>query len=112
MPEKSVDLVLEGGGAKGLGLVGVVQRMQERGWRVQHIAGTSVGAIVAALAAAGYEGEDWNDFVDEFDFERLMKSLRTPIDAFRGVGSVAWRGWAIDGAYLRRFLEAALAAKD
>lgn len=112
MPEKSVDLVLEGGGAKGLGLVGVVQRMQERGWRVQHIAGTSVGAIVAALAAAGYEGEDWNDFVDEFDFERLMKGLRTPIDAFRGVGSVAWRGWANDGAYLRRFLEAALAAKD
>ncbi len=108
---KEADLVLEGGSLKALAHVGVVQEMQERGWKLHHIAGASGGAIVAALAAAGYEGDDWDDFVDRFEFERLMKGFRSPMDVIRSVGSWAWRGWANDGTYLRGFLEAALSAK-
>ncbi|MFL5861001.1 MAG: patatin-like phospholipase family protein [Solirubrobacteraceae bacterium] len=49
-----VDLVLEGGGVKGIALVGALAVLDERGYRFQNLAGTSAGAITAALVAAGY----------------------------------------------------------
>src|SRR5215208_2534246 len=52
--EGDVDLVFEGGGLKGIGIVGAYSVLEERGYRPQNVAGTSAGAIVAALLAAGY----------------------------------------------------------
>ncbi len=49
---KRVDLVLEGGGVKGIGLPGAVLESHEAGYSFPRIAGTSAGAIVAALIAA------------------------------------------------------------
>lgn len=49
---KFVDLVLEGGGVKGIGLLGAVLTLYDAGYRFQRIAGTSAGAIVAALVTA------------------------------------------------------------
>jgi NTE family protein len=46
------DLVLEGGGVKGIGLVGAVLTLHEAGYVFPRIGGTSAGAIVAALIAA------------------------------------------------------------
>jgi NTE family protein len=46
------DLVLEGGGVKGIGLVGAVCALARQGYRFDRIAGTSAGAIVGALVAA------------------------------------------------------------
>ncbi|WP_428343054.1 patatin-like phospholipase family protein [Mycobacterium sp.] len=46
------DLVLEGGGVKGIGLVGAVLTLHEAGVVFPRIGGTSAGAIVAALIAA------------------------------------------------------------
>src|SRR5215471_3722300 len=50
--EKLADLVLEGGGVKGIGLAGAVLALDEAGYRFQRVAGTSAGAIAAALIAA------------------------------------------------------------
>ncbi len=47
------DVVLEGGGAKGVALAGAVAGLHDAGYRIQRVAGTSVGALVAALLAAG-----------------------------------------------------------
>lgn len=47
------DLVLEGGGAKGVALAGAAAELHDAGYRFHRIAGTSVGAIVGALLAAG-----------------------------------------------------------
>lgn len=47
------DLVLEGGGVKGIALVGALSALAERGWEFRRIAGSSAGAVVGALAAAG-----------------------------------------------------------
>src|SRR5215218_658991 len=47
------DLVLAGGGVKGIAHVGVLSVLHERGYRFERAAGTSAGAIVAALVAAG-----------------------------------------------------------
>ncbi len=46
------DLVLEGGGVKGIGLAGAVLTLSDSGYVFPRVAGTSAGAIVAALVAA------------------------------------------------------------
>lgn len=75
--QKSVDLVLEGGGVKGIGLLGAVLVLAEAGYRFQRIAGTSAGAIVAALVAAyQQDGRDLRELVDvmrDLDYERFAE---------------------------------------
>lgn len=51
VPAASADLVLEGGGVKGIGLAGAIVELAEQGLHFPRIAGTSAGAIVGALAA-------------------------------------------------------------
>lgn len=51
--ELEADLVLEGGGVKGIALVGAIEVLEERGYRFRRVAGTSAGAIVGSLVAAG-----------------------------------------------------------
>ena len=52
MNTASVDLVCEGGGVRGIGLVGAVDALAVAGYRFPRVAGTSAGAIVASLVAA------------------------------------------------------------
>jgi NTE family protein len=51
-PPGKIDLVLEGGGVKGLGLVGAALTLSEVGYAFNRVAGASAGAIVATLLAA------------------------------------------------------------
>ena len=48
---KPADLVLSGGGVKGIGLVGAVVALMDAGYRVQRVSGTSAGSIVGAVVA-------------------------------------------------------------
>jgi NTE family protein len=66
-----VDLVFEGGGVKGIGLAGALQTLEERGFVAQNVAGTSAGAISAALLAAGYRSEELREIVMEIDFRQF-----------------------------------------
>ncbi len=52
-PQK-VGLVLSGGGAKGLAHIGILKALEENNIPVDYIVGTSMGAIVGGLYAAGY----------------------------------------------------------
>jgi NTE family protein len=54
---KVADLVLSGGGVKGIGLVGAVVALIEGGYRVGRISGTSAGSLVGAVGAAAAHGE-------------------------------------------------------
>jgi NTE family protein len=49
---KRADLVLSGGGVKGVGLVGAVVALLDAGYEPQRISGTSAGSIVGAIVAA------------------------------------------------------------
>lgn len=51
---QKVGLVLSGGGAKGLAHIAVIKALEENGIPIDYVAGTSMGAIVAGLYAAGY----------------------------------------------------------
>ena len=66
-------MVLSGGGARGLVHVGVLQALAENGVEPQVLAGTSAGAIVAALAAAGYSGDEMLEFFVEKNPLRFSK---------------------------------------
>ena len=63
-----VDLVFEGGGVKGIGLAGAYSVLEERGFEPQNIAGTSAGAITAALIAAGYRADELKEIVFAMNF--------------------------------------------
>lgn len=52
----AVGLVLSGGGARGLAHIGVIRALTERGIPIDAIGGTSMGAVIAAQHALGW---DW-----------------------------------------------------
>lgn len=68
---RSVDLVFEGGGVKGIALVGALAELLARGYEPVRLAGTSAGAIVAALYAAGYSPEELRDDLLAGSFARF-----------------------------------------
>lgn len=52
----AIGLVLSGGGARGFAHIGVIRALQERGIPIDFIGGTSMGAVIAAQHALGW---DW-----------------------------------------------------
>jgi NTE family protein len=82
---KPADLVLSGGGVKGIGLVGAVVALMAAGYRAQRVSGTSAGSIVGAVVAAASMGNqlspdevkelalqlDYHKFTDPGLLERL-----------------------------------------
>jgi NTE family protein len=66
------DLVFEGGGVKGIGLAGALATLEEREYRPQNIAGTSAGAITAALLAAGYTAEELREIIISLDYRQFQ----------------------------------------
>lgn len=67
------DLVLEGGGVKAPGIVGAITALVDRPnpYTFHRVAGTSAGAIVGAMLAAGITASDMAAMIDELDFTRL-----------------------------------------
>lgn len=69
--KKPIDLVFQGGGIKGIGLVGAYKVLEERGYRPENMAGASAGAIVAALVAAGYSADELYEIMGNLDFNQF-----------------------------------------
>lgn len=66
---QKVGLVLSGGGAKGLAHIAVIKALEENGIPIDYIAGTSMGAIVAGLYAAGYSAEEMENLFKSEQFK-------------------------------------------
>lgn len=81
------DAVFEGGGVKGIGLVGAVAVAEERGYEWVNVAGTSAGAIVAALLAAGYSAAELKAVMTELDYNRFKDA--SPLDKLPLIGPMA-----------------------
>jgi predicted acylesterase/phospholipase RssA len=62
-----VVLALSGGGARGLAQIGVIRALDEAGVPVCGVAGVSMGAIVGALYAAGYNPDSIAALVEDMD---------------------------------------------
>ena len=61
-----IGLALGGGGAKGLAHIPMLEALDELGIRPHRIAGTSIGAIIGALYAAGKPGVEIRELVEQF----------------------------------------------
>ena len=68
------NLVLEGGGIKGVAYCGAFNALEECGVykNFKNIAGSSAGAIVGSLVALGYSNKELQDFMTNFDFTSLI----------------------------------------
>ena len=69
---RTADLVLEGGGVKGTALVGAVTAFAEAGFRFNRVAGTSAGALVAALVTAGLPADYLRERFLSLDYSVLL----------------------------------------
>ncbi len=95
---KKISLVLSSGGARGLAHIGVIERLEEEGFEIAAIAGSSIGAVIGAFYACGqletYKkwvlNLDRLDLFNLFDFtistkgfikgDKLFRSLEELID--------------------------------
>ncbi len=50
--------IFEGGGAKGYAHIGALKAAEERGIEISAVAGTSIGAVIACLVAAGFRADE------------------------------------------------------
>lgn len=72
-----VDGVFSGGGIKGFALIGAYQALEKCGFRFKRLAGTSAGALIASLIAAGYTSQEITDMMNELKLEDLLDSRKT-----------------------------------
>lgn len=67
-----VGLVLSGGAARGLAHIGVLKALEEQGIAIDAIAGTSMGAVVGGLYAAGYSVAELERLAIELDWQKAL----------------------------------------
>lgn len=72
--KKSVSLVLSSGGARGLAHIGVIEWLNDNGYEIRSIAGSSMGALVGGIYAAGELDtyKHWVGALDRSDVLRLL----------------------------------------
>ena len=103
------DLVLEGGGVKGIGLVGAYVTLVEAGYQVHRVAGTSAGAIVGALIAADMPPDLMVKTMREVDYGQFQD--KGFLDHLGKVGkglSVLFEKGIYEGEFLRTWLDGLL----
>jgi NTE family protein len=111
--KQRVDLVLEGGGVKGVALAGSLSVLEEEGYQPSNVAGASAGAIISSLIAAGYSAaevgeiianQDFNLFMDKGLEDRLPKVIGVPLSVLKDQG-------IFEGNYFLSRIKELLAAK-
>ncbi|KVW79758.1 hypothetical protein WL00_30850 [Burkholderia cepacia] len=89
-------LVFQGGGAKGIVHVGALAAVEDLGIEIKGVAGTSAGAMIAALVAAGFTSKE---MLDTTSGQHIIASLgasfgRTrPFSLVRATDLFSWKGW-------------------
>lgn len=93
-------VVLGSGGARGYAHIGALQVLRERGFEVVAIAGTSMGALVGGVAAAGRLDEytEWSQSLTQREMFRLLDfTLSAPGGAIRAERIIAKVGDILGG---------------
>ena len=84
-----IALVLGGGGARGYGHIGAIQAFEEEGFDFDFVVGTSVGALIGAMYAAGITARELTSFSSALDLKDIHSGwLLKQSDPFR-IGKIA-----------------------
>ncbi|HUI93919.1 MAG TPA: patatin-like phospholipase family protein [Chitinivibrionales bacterium] len=73
-PKQCVILVLSGGGARGLAQIGTLKALEKTGIKPDLIVGTSIGAIIGCLYAAGYSADSIARFAKSVDWGDIFSN--------------------------------------
>lgn len=111
---RPVDLVLSGGGVKGVGLVGAVVALMDAGYRPRRVSGTSAGSIVGAVVAAAQIGKmtsaQVKDLALQLDYSKFLDPGPVERVPFVGPSFALLRGTGIyKGDYARDWVRSQLA---
>jgi len=113
MKNQKADAVFEGGGVKGIGLVGAVAVAEERGYHWVNLAGTSAGAIVAALLAAGYRAAELKEVLQELDYNRFKDTSLLDRVPFAGpLASLVFEKGIYEGKFFENWMRGLLREKQ
>ena len=74
MISKNVTLVLSGGGARGIAHIGVIEELESRGYTINSIAGTSMGALVGGVYAVG-KLKEFKEWLFTLDKQKIFSLL-------------------------------------
>jgi len=85
-----IDGIFEGGGVRGIGHVGAICALEEDGYEWARLAGTSAGAIVAALLACGYSGKEIKQIMENLDYKKFIKKTWLNYIPLIGIGLSVW----------------------
>ena len=101
---QKVGLVLSGGGAKGLAHIGVLKQLEKNRIPVDYIIGTSMGAVVGAMYAAGYSPAQIEEIVLTPEFQNWTSGKQLESKTFNYLTaepspSALRLGVAIDSAF-------------
>lgn len=110
--EKQYDAVLEGGGVKGIGHVGEIRALEEKDYLPRMLAGSSAGAIVASLLAAGYTAKELHKIMASLEYLKFRE--KNFLDNFGTIGktlSVLFNFGIYSADYLEAWLHNLLAKK-
>src|SRR5271163_2129840 len=72
---QKVGLVLSGGGASGIAHIGVIKALEENHIPIDYVTGTSMGAFIGALYAAGYSPDEMEKLVLLPNFQQIAKGI-------------------------------------
>ena len=103
------DLVCEGGGVRGIGLVGAVHALAAAGYEFPRVAGSSAGAVVAsmvaALQAAGEPLSRLDELAQSIDYSKFADpTLLARIPIVGPALSLVARDGVYQGDYLEKLL--------
>lgn len=97
-----VALALGSGGARGYAHIGVIEELQERGFEIVGVAGTSMGALVGGLHAAGRleAYTEWVRTLSQRDVLRLLDPSIKALGAIRADKILAKVSELLDGVLI------------
>ncbi|MEO0988732.1 MAG: patatin-like phospholipase family protein [Cyanobacteria bacterium J06639_14] len=73
------DAVFEGGGVKGTAFLGALRCFDDAGIQLRKVAGTSAGAITAAMVAAGFSVSELENIIGQLNYEdEFLSKKKSP----------------------------------
>lgn len=100
MSKREIVLALGSGGAAGLAHIGVLRALDDHGFRVRAVAGTSVGAEIGAFLAAGMSLDEIEKLATAFDWKQTLQLFMPDLPT----------GGLVSGEKIMDFLERGLGA--
>jgi len=81
-----IALALGGGGARGYSHIGVLRRLEQEGYVIRAVAGTSAGGIIGTLYAAGYTPDEMETMLANLDQTGLFRRSSGEGPSILGMG--------------------------